>query len=130
MKKFLVFLGVIILCFGLAFWFKRSVRTENGEATMGININENKVELFVSEACSHCKKVEEWLDQNVAIKEKSGLTEKEVYYNKENSQQMITRANECQLDTRQGVGIPFLYDNGECIIGDQPIIDYFEGKYK
>lgn len=123
MKKILPLILVILLVagfFGLIKW--KSVKSNS-------SANQNTI-LFVSSTCPHCKKVEEWLDQNKSIKEKINLSIKEVYYNQDNSEELSEKANECKIDTKDGIGVPFLYDNGQCFIGDQPIIDYLSQKYQ
>lgn len=92
--------------------------------------SQSSVILFYGETCPHCKKVEEWLAKNPKIEEKSGLVKKEVYYNQENSKEMVAKAKECQVDESQGIGVPFLYDKGRCIMGDQLIINYLSSKYQ
>jgi len=86
------------------------------------------VTLFFGSTCPHCEVVEEWLEANSEVKEKSGLKAKEVYNDRDNSQELAEKAAECKISG--GIGVPFLYDHGECIVGDQPIIDHLEQKYQ
>lgn len=86
--------------------------------------------LYVGANCPHCQEVKDWLDQNSQVKEKSGLVEKEVSYNKTNSQDMADKAKECQLDASQGLFVPMLYDQGWCLVGDEPIINYLSEAYR
>lgn len=91
---------------------------------------ENRVILYYGATCPHCEVVEEWLEENPKIKEKSGLTAKEVYENQKNSRELAEKVRECQIEESAGIGVPFLYDNGQCIIGDQLIIDYLKENYQ
>ncbi len=86
--------------------------------------------LYYGDTCPHCQKVADWLEKNPKIKEKSALIEKEVYNNKTNAQELGMRAKECQIKESEGIGVPFLYDKGKCVMGDQPIIDYLSSKYQ
>lgn len=92
--------------------------------------DESRTTLYYGVTCPHCKVVEKWLEENPEIKEKSGLVAKEVYENQENSKELGEKAKECQIGGSGGIGVPFLYDNGQCIIGDQPIIDYLKENYQ
>ena len=85
--------------------------------------------LFYGSTCPHCIVVEEWLAENAEIEEVAGLVMKEVYENKDNSTEMTQKAKECGVATENGIGVPFLYDNGTCLMGDQPIIDYLKETY-
>lgn len=125
-KGLLVFL--IILAFLAGFYYFGHNKEVKEEKIQGVQ--DEKSVLFVGATCPHCRKVEEWLDQNSQVKEKSGLVIKEVYYDKDNAQEMREKAQECQIDASQGLGVPFLFDQGKCIIGDQPIIDYLREKYQ
>jgi len=85
--------------------------------------------LYVGATCPHCKNVEEWLKNNQSIEEKAGLVIKEVYYNPNNNKELLQRASECSIE-KDKVFVPFLYDQGKCLVGDQPIIDYLGSKFK
>lgn len=125
-KKILPFFFISLVFLVGFYYFKQNNKSEGGK-TQGVG-DEKRI-LFVGATCPHCKKVEEWLAHNSQVKEKSGLVIKEVYYDKDNAQKMREKAEECQMDTSQGLGVPFLFDQGECVIGDQPIIDYLAEKY-
>lgn len=125
-KKLTILILITFFVIG-ASWFSKNKKPFGSEEIIK---NNNKVTLFVSLTCSHCKAVEKWLDSQPGIKEKSRLETKEVYQNKNNRSELGERAAECQIDERNGIGVPFLYDNGECVVGDQPIIDYLKEKYQ
>lgn len=123
MKKKILFLSaiaaIILLILGLL----------NLKSKKNNNYSDDKVILFVRSDCPHCQRVEQWLEDKTAIKTKSGLGIKDVSLNKDNGQLLLKAALECQLNTSQGLEVPFLFDQGKCIIGDQPIIDYLGEKY-
>lgn len=99
-------------------------------ASSSSNDNKGAAILYYGITCPHCKVVEKWLDGQPGVKEKSRLEMKEVYQNKNNSKELVEKAMECQIEKNSGMGVPFLYDNGQCVIGDQPIVDYLKGKYQ
>lgn len=80
--------------------------------------------LFVGEGCPHCAKVEQYLTSHPEVNQKLVIEQKEVWSNEDNAKLMDERADTCQpaLDSP---GVPFLWNNGKCVVGDTPIIDYF-----
>jgi len=81
--------------------------------------------LFYSDSCSHCRNVEAYINTN-GIKNKIKFEEKEVSQNQANATLLERRARQCRLDMTQGVGVPFFFDGDKCLMGDEPIIDYFK----
>jgi glutaredoxin len=90
----------------------------------------DEVILYVGEGCPHCKNVEDFLTSHSEIGKTLKIEQKEVYENQSNAQELTDKAQSCKLETRNGVAVPFLYFKGECITGDQPIIDYLTKKTK
>lgn len=124
MKKFpaiAIFLSLLILVTG-ALLFSKSPKPEitpspSSQGAAGY-------EYFFSETCPHCANVQSFLDEWEG-KEKISLEKKDVNGNKENSLLLTKRASECSIPAN-GIGVPFLYTpEGECIIGDTNIIEYF-----
>lgn len=76
--------------------------------------------------CPHCKKVNEFLDKN-GIAEKVSFTKKEVWHDRTNAKEMSVAAKQCGLDTSK-VGVPFIFDNGTCLIGEPDVIKFFSDK--
>ncbi len=81
---------------------------------------------YYGTTCPYCKVVAEWLDEN-KIAEKVNFTKKEVWSNQVNASELNRVAASCGLDTST-IGVPFLYAEGECLIGAPDIIGYFENK--
>jgi len=124
-KKIFIIGGVaLVLILGFIF-----SRRKGEEASVAGVSSEGSIILYTTEICPHCRVVENWLAENEEIKKKSGLTEKDA-----NSagiaDEMIAKMKECNLDASQGIRVPLLSDNGECFLGDQPIIDYLFQKYQ
>jgi glutaredoxin-related protein len=81
-------------------------------------------EYYWSETCGHCANVSDFFSS--WEKADKVQVDKKVISDRANANLMSQRARSCNLPFNQ-VGIPFLFTpNGECIIGDRPIINYFE----
>jgi len=84
---------------------------------------------FYGIGCPHCANVEKFFEEN-KIKEKIQFEEREVYFNKDNAKLLVSIAKEKCGFKENEIGVPFLWDgeNSKCIVGDQPIIDFFKQK--
>ena len=80
--------------------------------------------LFYGDGCPHCAKVEKYL-------EKEGMTDnlikKEIYQDRENAQEFNEICEEEGIEFMDR-GVPFLFSQGECFIGDKEIIAYLGNK--
>ncbi len=108
-KTGLVVLGVIAIFIGSIIYAKSSP----------------KMILFYSDSCPHCQNVEAYINEN-GISNKIKFSQKEVSQDQANATLMERKANECGLDTTQGIGVPFFFNGQECLVGDEPIINYFK----
>ena len=82
-------------------------------------------EYYWGNGCPHCKNVQDFFD-NWENFEKANITKYEVWYNKSNQNRMRQRAEVCKVNLDE-MGVPMLVTpNGECIGGDEPIIDHFK----
>lgn len=90
------------------------------------NSADNALTLYYSPECPHCQNVEAYIREN-NIEEKFGVVQKEVGTNAKNSNELMVRAQLCDLDI-SSIGVPFLYDHGDCYLGDEDIINYFESR--
>ncbi len=104
MKKFMLFLCLILLSFGF----------------VGVNAQsevETEVYLFYSKTCPHCKKEEEFFSKlEKEIPEKFNLNTYEVTSNRENSKLLEKVADRLDVD---GNGVPYL------VIGEDVIVGYY-----
>lgn len=82
--------------------------------------------LFYGDGCPHCALVEEYVSQN-GIETKVPFAKKEVYYNKQNADELVAKARTCGMPT-DSIGVPFLWDGSKCLVGDQDIIEFFKSK--
>lgn len=86
----------------------------------------SQIVLYYGEGCPHCKIVDDFISQN-SIKEKVDFVEKEVWYNKINAAELAEKAKICGLKD-DSIGVPFLWDGKDCLIGDVDIINFFKSK--
>jgi len=90
------------------------------------NQQSSQIILFYGDGCPHCALVEEYVNQN-GVEAKAPFVKKEVYYNKQNASELAEKAAACGMPT-DSIGVPFLWDGTKCLVGDQPIIDFFKAK--
>lgn len=124
MKKVILIFLVIVVLIGISFFFfKKSQSNKSSEIPKGIV-------LFYGIGCPHCAKVEDFIKEN-KIKEKISFEEKEVYFNRQNAKLLAEIAKKCNFSENQ-IGVPFLWDGEkeQCIVGDEPIINFFKEKLK
>ncbi len=85
-----------------------------------------EVVYYYGEECPHCKDVLKFLEEN-KISEKVEFQKKEVWHNKNNSDEMMKKVEECGLNSST-VGVPFLYAEGKCLIGTPKVEGFFKSK--
>lgn len=90
--------------------------------------NKEAIILFYGDGCSHCAIVEKFIKEN-KIEEKIKFESREVFNNKENASLLGEKAVVCGLPTVD-IGVPFLWDGANCIVGDEKIIEFFNEKIK
>ncbi len=81
---------------------------------------------YYGDTCPHCKKVDEYVVQN-NVQEKMPFVQKEVYNDEKNSAELAKIAEKCGMAADE-VGVPFLWADQQCFVGDKDIIDYFSQK--
>ena len=124
-KDLYIILGVVLLMVGGLFAAYMAT-SPGGTKTVAANVkfDSKSFTYFYGITCPHCKRVGEWLEKNKVAK-KVKFVKREVYYNKENQALMSQAAALCKLDPAQ-TGVPFLYDNGKCFIGEIEVIERFK----
>lgn len=109
---------VLAIVIGLIVWGVQSSRSTADDAP---------IIYYYGEECPHCQEVAKFLEEN-HIAEKVSFTKKEVWHNPANNREMIRRAKECGLDTKK-LGVPFLWNEGQCIAGGQDeVMNFFREK--
>ncbi len=115
-KIYIIGGAIILVAAGLIFWeVKRPSK---------VAAPTNEIVYYYGEQCSHCKNVTEFLEEN-NIAEKIEFVKKEVWSDKDSASELQARASECGVDSKN-IGVPFLYAQGKCYIGDQDVIEFFK----
>ena len=87
-------------------------------------VTESGIIIYYGITCPYCKDVDEWIEKNNA-EDSLEITHKEVYQNKDNSNELMQVATSCGLNINN-VGVPFMFANGQCYSGKFEIIDYLQ----
>ena len=120
----LVFVGVLALSFYLYLQKNNAPRFQEGAPAALEQQSASGIILFYGDGCPHCAVVEQHLEQN-QIGNKVRFERKEVYLHPNNAKELKTKAKECGIP-EDDIGVPFLWHEGKCLIGDQPIIEFFK----
>ncbi|MBL7156204.1 MAG: hypothetical protein ISS87_01215 [Candidatus Pacebacteria bacterium] len=120
----ILFIAVLIFSFFALSQEKNENQTPTNETTITENQSESQIILFYGDSCPHCVIVEEYIEEN-NIKEKIFFEQKEVYYNKNNANELAEKAGLCGLPTNS-IGVPFLWNGEKCFVGDREIIEFFK----
>lgn len=126
-KKIFLVGGLLIILIIFSFLVLQKNKTDSLNASSQISpspelTNKNKMILFYGNGCPHCAIVEDYLKKTDY---KFNLEQKEVYYNEKNQKEIVAKAKICGIPENQ-IGVPFLWHNNQCILGDKPIIDFLE----
>lgn len=114
--------GVVLLVF-LGFFFLNK-QGNNPESKKEISLEQTI--LYYGDTCPHCLIVNKFLEEN-KIREKVSFEHLEVYRNKDNARLLGESAKKCGIDEKQ-IGVPLLWSEGKCLVGDEDIIDFFKEK--
>lgn len=125
MQKTSLIIGIVTLFIfvgGVLLFTKDSQPNNTEKETLALPTNH---EYFWGEGCPHCENVAKFLETWDG-KDKVTIDKKEVFTNQANSLVMQRRAEYCKLTPP--LGVPLLVTpEGVCLVGDEPIIDYFKG---
>jgi len=93
-------------------------------ATNPETIKDNSALIFYSTTCPHCEVVAEYLktDGSALKINVKKLKVDDPKTDTANIEIALNKIKECNL--KDDWGVPLMYHNGICIMGDQPIIDY------
>lgn len=148
MKKTLLFIVIVIIITGGIYGIVRLKSNDNGAENNNTNTaqaNENandpattreKIKttadsntvIYVGDGCPHCAKIEEYVKNN-QIDEKISLDLKEVWYNKDNANELNKTADVCKIP-QNDLGVPLLLDqaNSKCYVGEVEITNFLSSK--
>ncbi len=118
-KEVLIILGIVVFLLGITFAvYKLSgVGTEPAQtAVKAPKLDKKAFIYFHGLTCPHCKELNKFLEEKGLTPEKLKYQKLEVFYNEENSALMNEAAKVCGIESGN-VGVPFVYDNGKCVMG-------------
>jgi glutaredoxin len=117
-KTVVILLIALVAISGFVYWGLQAEKppTDDPHATV----------YYYGEGCPHCKVVNEFLTAN-NIAEKVAFEKKEVWANKTNASEMARRAKVCSI-APEGMGVPFVYADGICLIGEPDVKKFFTEK--
>jgi len=122
----ILFAAVLVFSFFALSQEKNRNQAPVANTTIIENQTSDQIIFFYGDGCPHCAIVEEYIKEN-NISDKISFAQKEVYHNQNNAKELESKAKICGIPTNS-IGVPFLWDGSKCIIGDQPIIDFFKSK--
>ena len=92
---------------------------------ISLKTESSKIILFYREDCPHCKNVENYLSQNNV--ETTIQIQKKAIENQKNAQELIKIAEKCKIPKTE-LGVPFLYAENKCFMGEVEIMAFFDQK--
>lgn len=124
-KKSIIILSIVLIVGWIAFFVVQAEKS-NLEHRIAEPPRSNHLVLFYGLECPHCARVEDYLLSH-PLKSSIVLEKKEVYHNKENQMLLVKTAKTCGLRTDK-IGVPFLWDGNQCIVGDAAVMAYFQNR--
>lgn len=133
LKSVWAFLTLILFVFGsygIYLIISMPVNTTNNTNTNteinmeDLGISDDAALIFYSSSCPHCKAVNEFLNQNaenIKIPVQS-LKIDDSKTDGDNIKLALAKIEECEVG--ENWGVPLMYHDGGCLMGDQPIIEY------
>jgi glutaredoxin len=116
-----IIVALVVIIGGVAWWGVESGKKANAPAA-----EVSGTVYFYGAECPHCKTVNEFLEKE-KIAEKVQFSKKEVWHDQGNAAEMMQAAKQCGLDPKK-IGVPFIFDNGTCKIGEPDVKKFFTEK--
>ncbi len=91
----------------------------------GKNQPAGNLSLYVTENCPHCEIIKKYISDNNLI-DKYSIEIKDTGESVENINELMLYSTNCELDLGT-IGVPLLYESGNCYMGEDEIMDYFIG---
>lgn len=128
----LILIGIIIFLLSSIFIGSRNRQNQNlddGSPANTQSTTEAADIFYWGTTCPHCEDTIEWMEEN-NIDEILTVVRKEVYQNRQNSNELTAKATGCGINPNR-VGVPFMYTSeGNCLIGTPDITGYLAEKIK
>jgi glutaredoxin len=120
-KKIIAIIAVVVaLVVGVVAWGMTSNTADAPVAEVTGTV------YYYGAECPHCKRINEFLESE-KIAEKVSFTKKEVWHDAGNAKEMTVAAAQCNID-KNNIGVPFIFDNGTCFIGEPDVKKFFSDK--
>jgi hypothetical protein len=105
-----ILLGIIVL---------ESNRTKGVAKVLEDILSSKDPVYFYGNTCPKCKDLQDFIDKN-KLEEKITIIKKEVYSNQANALMLSKVAEKCNIKSSE-IGVPFMYFEGKCLIGEPDI---------
>lgn len=112
-----ILLGIIVL---------ESNRTKGLNKAFAEVLNSKDLVYFYGNTCPKCEELDDFIKTN-KIEEKITLVKKEVYSNQSNALILSKVAEKCGIKQSE-IGVPFVYFEGKCLIGEPDIKTFLSEK--
>ena len=119
MKKY-VWIGVILLVI-----IAVSVLAYLKSAKTADITGSEKVILFYGKECPHCQLVEDYIIKN-NIAQKVNFVQAEVFHNQNNQKILLEKYKACGTTDESQMGVPMLWADGQCLVGQDKVMEYFD----
>lgn len=117
----LIGVGLLILVIGaIVVWGLR-----DGSESAATPLGDGMV-MYWGDGCPHCENVTKFLEEK-HIADKVSFEQKEVWNDRANAKEMARRAKSCGLSSND-IGVPFLFSDGKCFIGEPDVEKEFMRK--
>jgi len=118
-----IIISSVLLVVAVVFVFFVSTQNKNKNQAPE---DENQIILFYGDGCPHCAVVDKYIKDN-KVEDKVTFTRKEVFNNRNNLKDLKKKAEACNLPTNS-LGVPFLWDGKNCLMGEQDVTNFFQQK--
>ncbi|MDR3559667.1 MAG: hypothetical protein P4L62_00845 [Candidatus Pacebacteria bacterium] len=128
-NQIIFLIGVVIaLAFGGYFLARHKKASVEGVSTSQVTVDNASIIFFYGAECPHCQNVEKYIADN-HLDQKVKYSKLEVWFNKPNSNLMLQKAQQCGISPDQ-LGVPFVWNNGKCYMGEQDVENFLSSQAK
>jgi glutaredoxin len=118
-KTWLIGAGTLAVIVGIVWW---GLSEETDRPAFDASVTT----YFYGAECPHCKNVNVFLEEN-KVAEKFAFEKREVWHDRANQALMKEAAALCGIQPG-GMGVPFLFSEGKCLVGEPDVIGFFKQK--